>query len=138
MAAANVLNRWYTDSMDVYRVVSITVGNIDKKERRLVLSNIPCRIYQTNLANAQMRTTSATTDAQDKISCGVNEDIQTGDELMVSRGKLVGINREPVRYFAGDIQYYYEPIGGLMPLLQHQQIAIFGENRVKGGVPEES
>ena len=128
-----VPNNWYTDRMDVYRVQDIKEKNLTKKERVPVLSGVPCRVYSSKLGGITATMTSARVECLDKVSCGVDADIQTGDELHITRGAAVGGSREPERYFAGDIQVYYEPFGGVAPQLQHQQIAVTREERVGGG-----
>ena len=39
-----IFSSWYTDTVDVYRVVNSAAGNIDTQERQQVGSAIPCRI----------------------------------------------------------------------------------------------
>ena len=65
------------------------------------------------------------------MAVDVNEDIQTGDELLVISGGNICKANEPRRYFAGEPADYYEPFGGAMPDLQHKQIALSGESRTK-------
>ena len=43
-----IFRNWYTDTMDIYRVVSVEEGNVDRQERKKVNdAPIPCRIYHT-------------------------------------------------------------------------------------------
>lgn len=126
----NPKNSWYTDLMSVFRVDDIKVGNLTKKERRQVLENVPCRLYSTDLGKLKFQETSALADHSLKVACGVDVDIKSGDELFIKRGALVGGTRPAERVFAGDIQYYYEPFGGVVPQLQHQEIAVSNTERV--------
>lgn len=73
-----VFEGWYTDSMDVYRNVDVSCGNLDGKERRLVLEKIPCRIYSVKKNGPRMRQTAAMTDSVDKLACDLSVEIKAG------------------------------------------------------------
>jgi hypothetical protein len=68
---------------------------------------------------------------QNKLSCALDVDIKAGDELLVVRGGVLGSNRESVRYLAGEPQYFYDPVGGALTGLQHQEVGLL-ENNIAG------
>ena len=37
---------WYTDTVDIWRVVPVQDGSLTRHERRELYRNIPCRLYQ--------------------------------------------------------------------------------------------
>lgn len=118
---------WYTDTMDVYRTIDVTHGNVDGKERKLVLEKIPCRIYSVRKNGPQMRQTAAVVDSVDKLSCDLSVRIKAGDELHVVRGGRMGMQGEPERYFADEPHLYYDPVGGVLSGLEHQEVALLVE-----------
>lgn len=115
---------WYTDRMDVYRTVDTLEDNLTHKSRELVLEGVPCRVYKSALGGITMREAAATVEGVNKLACGVGTDIHKGDELLVTRGGGLNAGREPERFFAGAIQPYYEPFGGVLPGLDHLELAI--------------
>mgnify|MGYP000984993857 CR=1 FL=1 len=42
-----IFEGWYTDLVDVYRVVTVKDGSISRQERKKVGEGIPCRVYHT-------------------------------------------------------------------------------------------
>lgn len=122
-----VFSDWYTDSMDVYRNVEATCGNMDGMERKMVMENIPCRIYSVKKNGPRMRQTAAMTDSVDKLACDLAVELKAGDELHVVRGGMLGIRGEPERYFADKPHPYYDPVGGVLSGLEHQEVALSTE-----------
>ena len=122
-----VFEGWYTDSMDVYRNVDVSSGNLDGKKRRLVQEKIPCRIYSVKKNGPRMRQTAAMTDSVDKLACDLSVEIKAGDELHVVRGGMLGVQGDPERYFADRPHPYYDPVGGGLSGLEHQEVALLTE-----------
>ncbi|WP_276855477.1 hypothetical protein [Enterocloster lavalensis] len=122
-----VFEGWYTDSMDVYRNVDVSSGNLDGKKRRLVQEKIPCRIYSVKKNGPRMRQTAAMTDSVDKLACDLSVEIKAGDELHVVRGGMLGVQGDPERYFADRLHPYYDPVGGVLSGLEHQEVALLTE-----------
>ena len=122
-----VFEGWYTDSMDVYRNVDVSSGNLDGKKRRLVQEKIPCRIYSVKRNGPRMRQTAAMTDSVDKLACDLSVEIKAGDELHVVRGGMLGVQGDPERYFADRPHPYYDPVGGVLSGLEHQEVALLTE-----------
>lgn len=42
-----IFKNWYTDLMDVCRVVPVKDGNVTRQERKKVAEKVPCRVYHT-------------------------------------------------------------------------------------------
>lgn len=126
-----IFSAWYTDTVDVYRVVQIADGNIDKQERKQVGFSIPCRVYENQKNGPSMQNTAAREQSADKLSCNVDTDIQAGDELMVIRGGALGIENQPERYFAGTPRRYYDPVGGELTGLVHMEVGLLMQNIVR-------
>lgn len=126
-----IFSSWYTDTVDVYRVVSTAEGNIDTQERRKVGSAIPCRIYNSQKSGPSMQDGAARVNSTDKLSCDVNSDIREGDELLVTRGGALGIQNQPERYFAGNPQRYYDPVGGALTGLEHMEVGLLMQEIVR-------
>lgn len=119
-----IFEGWYTDSMMIYRNEDVTVGSINKKQRVLVKENIPCRVYSSKRNGPQMGKNAATAGGTEKVSCDLNVDIKPGDELFIIRGGALGMKNEPERYFSGKPQPYYDPVGGVLSGLEHQEVAL--------------
>lgn len=119
---------WFTDTFDVIRVTTSKVGNISRETRSKINQDpIPCRVYRTNLQGAIPQNTSAVDRHTDKLACGIDADIQEGDELIVTRGGLVGgTNTE--RYLAGKPQRFYDPVGMAHTGLDHLEVALLADN----------
>lgn len=124
---SDILNDWYTDSMDVFRVSNVKEGSITKKVRNQVLKNLPCRIYNSSKPGPTFTETTANLAGQDKLACDVQWDIRSGDELLITRGKTSDPtgSRPPIRYFVGGIQYYYDNFADI----DHQEMTITSEER---------
>ena len=126
-----IFSGWYTDTVDVYRVVNITVGNVDTQERRQVGAAIRCMVSSSQKNGPAMQDTAAWVQSTDKLSCDVGTDIRAGDELFVTRGGALGRGGEPERYFAGDPQHYYDPVGGALTGLEHMEIGLLRQEIVR-------
>ena len=122
---------WYTDTMDVWRNVSVKDGNLTRQERQQVLTGIPCRIYQSDNKPINMTQTASNISQNDHLACDVSVDIHAGDELIITRGGKLGRQGPTIRAFASDPNPYYEPFGAIMPGLAHQEIRLMEQERVK-------
>ena len=122
---------WYTDLVDVYRVVNATTGNIDTQTRQQVGSSIPCRVYSSQKNGPSMQDDAARVNSTDKLSCAVDVDIRAGDELLVTRGGALGRGGGPERYFAGNPQHYYDPVGGALTGLEHLEVGLLMQEIVR-------
>lgn len=122
---------WYTDLVDVYRVVNTTTGNIDTQARQQVGGAIPCRVYSSQKNGPSMQDGAARVNSTDKLSCAVDVDIRAGDELLVTRGGALGRGGEPERYFAGNPQHYYDPVGGALTGLEHLEVGLLMQEIVR-------
>lgn len=122
---------WYTDTVSIYRVEDAKIGNVTKKQRILKAENVPCRIYSAKKDGPTMRDTAARSVSIDKMSCDLSVDIKPGDELQVIRGGGLGYQTSAERYFAGLPQKYYDPVGGALSGLQHQEVGLLMENIIK-------
>lgn len=125
---------WYTDTVDVYRVQDVLDGHLTRHERVQVSAGTPCRIYRSGDKAVDMTQTAADIRQEDKLACGVDADIQAGDELLIRRGARLGKPGPVIRAFAADPNLYYEPFGAIIPGLAHQEIRLLQQERVKGGV----
>ena len=119
-----IFNSWYTDTVDVFRVVNGTSGNITSQQREQVGKAIPCRVYSTQKNGPSMTDTAARVNSSDKLACAVDTDIRQGDELFVTRGGALGRGTAPERYFAGNPQHYYDPVGGALTGLEHLEVGL--------------
>lgn len=45
---------WYTDTVDIWRVVPVQDGSLTRHERRELYRNIPCRLYQVEAPEVRM------------------------------------------------------------------------------------
>ena len=126
-----IFSNWYTDIVDVYRVVNATTGNIDTQARQQVGSAIPCRVYSSQKNGPSMQDDAARVNSTDKLSCAVDVDIRAGDELLVTRGGALGRGGEPERYFAGNPQHYYDPVGGALTGLEHLEVGLLMQEIVR-------
>ena len=121
---------WYTDTMDVWRNVDVLDGKLTRQERRLVLTAVPCRIYQSDNKPIRMTQTAADIQQSDHLACDIAVDIQAGDELRITRGGRLGRTGPAIRAFAADPNLYYEPFGAILPGLAHQEIRLLQQERV--------
>ena len=122
---------WYTDTVDVWRVVSSLDGTLTINSREQILKDIPCRIYQSDSKAIKMEQTAANITQEDKLACDNSVDIKAGDELIIHRGAKLGKEVAVIRAFAADPNYYFEPFGAIVPGLAHQEIRLLQQERVK-------
>lgn len=126
-----VFEGWYTDSVDIYRVVSVKAGNITRQKRQKQNeAPVPCRVYRSNRDGPIMSDTAARERSAEKMACDLSVDIQAGDELLIIRGGNLGIQNKPKRYFSGEPQPYYDPVGGALTGLEHQEVGLLEDNIV--------
>ncbi len=127
-----IFSTWYTDTVDVYRVEEVSGDGLSRQERRKVNDTpIPCRVYSPQKNGPNMTDTAAKDLASEKMSCDLAVDIRPGDELMIVRGGNLGHGNEPIRYFAGSPVPYYDPVGGMMTGLEHQEIGLLKDNLIR-------
>lgn len=123
-----LFNDWYTDTVDVVRITTFKVGNVSRESRSKVNNEpIPCRVYRTNLQGEIPQRTSSVDRHTDKLACDINTDIREGDELIVTRGGLVG-GTTTERYLAGKPQHFYDPVGMAHTGLDHMEVALLADN----------
>lgn len=125
---------WYTDTVDVRRVVPVKDGNLTHHERKELYSGIPCRLYQVEAPEIRMTQTAASADQKDWLQCGNEADIRAGDELIIHRGAGLGKRLPEIRAFASEPNHFFEPFGAVLPGLAHQEIRLLQRERVKGGM----
>lgn len=126
-----LFDSWYTDRLDVFRNESVKTGGRTRQERKQVAENVACRVYRSEITGVAMQDTAARVMRQNKMACALDVDIKAGDELLITRGGMLGSNREPVRYFAGEPQLFFDPVGGALTGLQHQEVGLL-ENNIAG------
>lgn len=129
----NLIKDWYTDSMTIYRVSEYQDGSITKQRREIVRENIPCRIAKRSKSGIKMTDNASENMGNDLMVCDNAVDVRSGDELEVIRGGMLGHAEHKTRYFAGDPDALYTPFGGVTPGIDHQEIPLFAQNRVKKG-----
>jgi len=96
-----------------------------------VLESVPCRIYTPDKGGINMRQTAADVSHTEQLACDISVGIKAGDELVITRGAVLGKSGPVARAFAGDPRYYYEPFGAVIPGLAHQEIPLLQQERVK-------
>lgn len=128
---------WYTDTVDIWRVVPVQDESLTRHERRELYRNIPCRLYQVEAPEIRMSQAAASADQKDWLQCDNEVDIQAGDELIIHRGAILGKSIPDIRAFASGPNHFFEPFGAIMPGLAHQEIRLLQQERVKGGVEDE-
>lgn len=121
---------WYTDTVDVWRVVPDESKALISNSREQVLTAVPCRVYRSGKKTIQMQQTAANINQEDSLACGLDVDIRPGDELIIHRGAGIGRNFANIRAFASDPNYYPEPVGNIMGGLAHQEIHLLQQERV--------
>lgn len=121
---------WYTDTVDVWRVVPDESKALISNSREQVLTAVPCRVYRSGKKTIQMQQTAANINQEDRLACGLDVDIRPGDELIIHRGAGIGRNFANIRAFASDPNYYPEPVGNIMGGLAHQEIHLLQQERV--------
>lgn len=127
------LNNWYTDIMDVYRVLEREIDGVTRQQREQIAQGVPCRVYSSQVNNLTPRETAATVRASEKLACAVDVDIMAGDELLVTRGgnlkgRLYERTVQRVRYIAGEPQDFFDPVGGALTTLEHKEVGLLREN----------
>ena len=122
---------WYTDTVDVWRVQPTTTNSLTTNQRVEVLTAVPCWIFQTDNRAIKMQQTAAEVHQEDYLACDVSVDIRAGDELHIHRGALIGRTVVEMRAFAADPNPYFEPFGAVVPGLEHQEIRLLQQERVK-------
>lgn len=124
-----IFSNWYTDTVDIYRVVTVPNGNLDRQERQKINdAPIPCRIYKPEKGGPNITGTAARERSSEKMSCDLFVDIQAGDELLIVRGGNLGHKNKQERYFAGNPVQYYDPVGGALTGLQHKEVGLLMDN----------
>lgn len=126
------ISRWYTDSMDIYRTVNSADGNLTVQSRKRVAVDVPCRIYSPDKSSPVMTERASYGRGVEKVACALTVDVQEGDELHITRGGAIGKMNTPERYFAGHPAKYYDPVGGAMTFIQHQEIGLMTDNIIGG------
>ena len=122
---------WYTDTVDVWRIVSTLDGSLTRNTRQQISTGTPCRLYQQNMADIAMTQAAAEIKQSDYLQCDNAVDIRAGDELLIHRGAKLGKEVATIRAFAGDPNRYFEPFGAVIPGLAHQEIRLMQQERVK-------
>lgn len=124
---------WYTDTVDIWRVVSTTTNNLTTNELQQLYTAVPCRIYQSDNQPINMQQTAAYVKQADRLMCDTSVDIQAGDQLIIHRGAGLGQSTPDIRAFAADPNLYFEPFGAVIPGLAHTEVRLLQQERVKGG-----
>ncbi len=115
---------WYTDLVDVWRVVPDVTDSLITNKRVLLSVGNPCRIYMSSSKAIKMEQTAANIRQEDKLACDNSVDIKAGDELLIHRGAKLGRETAVIRAFAAKPNYYFEPFGAVMPGLAHQEVQL--------------
>lgn len=124
---------WYTDTVDIWRVVLTTTNGLTSADRQQLYTGIPCRIYQSDNQPINMEQTSAYIKQADRLMCDTSVDIKAGDQLIIHRGAALGKTTPDIRAFAADPNYYFEPFGAVIPGLAHQEVRLLQQERVANG-----
>ena len=127
-----IFKGWYTDTVDIYRVVPDKEGNLTKQKRQKQhTAPIPCRVYSSKRDGPIMGVTAAKERSMEKMACDLSVDIMAGDELRIVRGGNLGHANQAERYFAGEPQRYYDPVGGALTGLEHQKVGLLKDEIVR-------
>lgn len=127
-----IFRTWYTDTMDIYRVVPVEKGSMDSQERQKVNdAPVPCRLYHIEKGGPSITDNAARERSMEKLACDLSVDIRAGDELMVVRGGGLGHVNEPERFHAGQPASYYDPVGGALTGLQHKEVGLLADNIIR-------
>lgn len=124
---------WYTDTVDIWRVVLTTTDGLTSGERQQIYSAVPCRVYQSDNQPISMEQTSAYIKQADRLMCDTTVDIQAGDQLIIHRGAGLGKTTPDIRAFAADPNLYFEPFGAVIPGLAHMEVRLLQQERVANG-----
>lgn len=127
---------WYTDTVDVWRVVPTTTNNLTTNERQELYTAIPCRIYESDSKPIDMSQQGASINQNDRLMCDNSVDIRAGDQLIIHKGGGLGKTVANIRAFAADPNYYFEPFGAVIPGLAHQEIRLLQQERVTLNEPQ--
>lgn len=119
---------WFTDTVDVHRVMPKVVNGLTRQELTEIYTGIPCRIYSTQVNNWNGRQGAAAVRADEKMACAVDTDIQAGDTLFITRGGALGRGRSPERFIASAPKAYYDPVGGAATGLEHLEVGLYADN----------
>ena len=122
---------WYTDTVDIWRVVSTTTNSLTTNELQQLYTAVPCRIYQSDSAPINMDQTAAHVKQADRLMCDLSVDIQAGDQLIIHRGAGLGKTTPDIRAFAADPNQYFEPFGSVIPGLAHQEVRLLQQEIAK-------
>ena len=120
---------WYTDGLEIWRNTPTLVGSLTKMVRSKVYKGLYCRVYQNPHGSPQMNQTAADDRSDMRIACDLSVDLQHGDEVIITRGARVG-GTQTLKGFVGDIRYYREPYGAVMPGLAHQEADLLMQERL--------
>ena len=115
-------NDWYTDLMEIRRTETVKDGQLSRKERKVVCTGVPCRVYRSQDKPLTMTKTAANVQKTDKLACDIDVDIKPGDELVIHRGARLGHSVQ---------EMYYEPFGAVLPGLAHQEVVLLSQERAK-------
>ncbi len=127
-----IFRTWYTDTMDIYRVVPVKKGSMDSQERQKVNeAPVPCRVYSLSKDGPDITSNAARDRSSAKLACDLSVDIRAGDELMIVRGGGLGHGNEPERFHAGQPASYYDPVGGALTGLQHKEVGLLADNIIR-------
>ena len=124
-----VFNGWYTDTVEVFRVTDVTVGHI-KKQARTKMGTYPCRIYKSEKGAPILTGEAGKVMSNDKMAVALGTDVQSGDELIITRGGALG-QTATARYFAGDVMPYLEPVGGAFNGLGHTEVGLLQNDQLR-------
>ena len=127
---------WYTDTVDIWRVVPTTTNNLTTNERQELYTGIPCRIYESDSKPIDMSQQGASINQNDRLMCDNSVDIRAGDQLIIHKGGGLGKTVANIRAFAADPNYYFEPFGAVIPGLAHQEIRLLQQERVTLNEPQ--
>ena len=127
-----VFGNWYTDTVDIWRMVPVRDGNLDGMERKKINQNpVPCRVYETKKEGPAIGENAARERAVEKLASDLTADIRAGDELYVIRGGNLGHANQGVRYTAGPPARYYDPVGSVSTGLAHQEVGLLRDNIIR-------
>lgn len=82
----------YDARMDIYRWGAVEKDNITTQEKKILFSNRPCRYSSSG--QVMVGSTTPTIQNSHKLFCGIEEDIQEGDSLIITlrTGKIVEVD----------------------------------------------
>ena len=80
----NPLERLWKDSMDIYRYEEQTVNNITKNVKSLKQTGVKCKYSKGSLSDTGENGVPSLVNSY-SIFCGLNTDIQEGDEIIITQ-----------------------------------------------------